>query len=85
MAGFFMHVTIPQPELMGVLALIETVDEQRSEKEGGVAIILDLDLFRAVEVPQDEDSIWTYFERLHVRKNDIFEACITDKARELFQ
>lgn len=84
-AGFFMHVTIPQPELKGSLALIETVDERRSDKGEGAAIILDLDLYRAVEVPQDEESIWAYFEQLHLRKNEVFEACITDKTRELFK
>lgn len=84
-AGFFMHVTVPLPELKGTLALIETVDERRSGKGEGPAIILDLDLFRAVEVPQDEESIWAYFEQLHARKNEVFEACITDKTRELFR
>ncbi|MBX7135700.1 MAG: TIGR04255 family protein [Fimbriimonadaceae bacterium] len=84
-AGFFMHVTVPLPELKGALALIETVDERRLDKGDGVAIILDLDLFRTADVPQDEESIWAYFEELHVRKNQVFEACLTDKTRELFQ
>ena len=83
-SGFFMHVTIPQLDLNGALNLIETLDEGSSEKVG-VAVILDVDLFRTVDVPQDEESIWDYFEQLHVRKNDVFEACITDKTRELFR
>jgi uncharacterized protein (TIGR04255 family) len=82
---FFMHVTVPQPALGGTLALVETVDERPSGKSSGPAIILDLDLFRTAAVPQDEESIWAYFEQLHARKNEVFEACITDETRELFK
>jgi uncharacterized protein (TIGR04255 family) len=84
-AGFFMHVTIPQPQIGGDLTLVETVDEQSSANTNGPAIILDLDLFRIVDVPQDEESIWAFFEQLHERKNEVFEACITDKTRELLR
>jgi uncharacterized protein (TIGR04255 family) len=85
MADFFMHVTIPQPEFGGALTLVETVDDRGADDSRGTAIILDLDLFRIAGVPQDEDSIWALFEQLHVRKNQVFEACITDAARELFR
>jgi len=85
MAGFFMHVMIPQPELDASLAIVETVDTQRSKDHGGVAIILDLDLFRTSNVPQDEDGIWEFFDKLHTRKNEVFESCITDMARGLFE
>jgi uncharacterized protein (TIGR04255 family) len=83
--GFFMHVTIPQPEIGGALTLVETVDDHPSSDASGPAIIVDLDLFRITDVPQDEDSVWASFEKLHVRKNEVFEACITDETRELFR
>jgi len=46
-------------------------------------IILDIDLF--VEQPEiaDEESLWGFFQKLRERKNLYFEACITDRTREL--
>jgi uncharacterized protein (TIGR04255 family) len=50
-----------------------------------IPIILDLDLF--VERPQvaNEEELWALFEKLRVRKNEYFEASITDKTRELIR
>jgi len=44
---------------------------------------LDIDLF--VEQPEiaDEESLWGFFQKLRERKNLYFEACITDRTREL--
>jgi uncharacterized protein (TIGR04255 family) len=47
--------------------------------------VLDLDFGREVNVPQTDDEIWTYVDNIRERKNMLFEACITDRARELFQ
>ena len=47
--------------------------------------MLDIDIFSDQDVPDDEDAIWEFFERLHVRKNEVFESCITDTSRKLFQ
>lgn len=33
----------------------------------------------------DEEGVWSFFEELHVRKNQIFEACLTDRTRELIR
>jgi uncharacterized protein (TIGR04255 family) len=51
---------------------------------GHASFILDLDLSREKEVPQRDDDLWALIERMREHKNRIFEACITDKARELF-
>jgi len=83
LAGFFMQLKLPQPDLQAQALINQTIAEPlRSEL---VSVILDIDVFRSVAVPQDEDSIWEFFEQLHVRKNLLFEACITDKTRRLFQ
>lgn len=69
---------------MGAYALLNQTSVP-SAREGAVSIILDVDLFRTADPPQDEDAVWEYFETLHQGKNDIFEACITPSTRELFQ
>jgi len=52
-----------------------------------LSVLLDIDLFREQlnwEASRD-DMIWDYVEKLHARENEIFEACITDKAREVIR
>jgi uncharacterized protein (TIGR04255 family) len=78
---FLMSLRLPQNDLRGWMVLNEALGPQKSP--GTVPIILDFDLF--VENPDipSEDGLWTLLERLRERKNIYFEACITDKTREL--
>lgn len=50
---------------------------------------LDFDFFREqfpVPWPADDDTqVWQYLEQLHVRKNEVFEASITDATRRLIR
>jgi uncharacterized protein (TIGR04255 family) len=36
-------------------------------------------------LPTEQDAIWAFVEDLRNKKNSVFEACLTDKARELFE
>jgi uncharacterized protein (TIGR04255 family) len=83
LSGFFMQLTLPQPDIRGTLVLNEAgVPSGRPEV---ASVVLDIDLFREEDVGQSEEWIWDYLESLRRRKNEIFEACITDRLRELFQ
>lgn len=79
-AGFFIQLQLPQRELQAMLVLTEAKVDGPSNK---LSILLDIDLFRDTDVPQSEDEIWQLLEKFHVRKNEIFEASITDKTRKL--
>ncbi len=81
--GYFMQLQIPMDDIRCKLLLNQTIAE--SPKEGCVSLILDIDLFRSEDIPKDEEGIWMFFETMHVRKNEVFEACITDRSRELFK
>ena len=35
--------------------------------------------------PQNDDAVYELINRIRVAKNRVFEACITDRARELFE
>ena len=83
MAGFFMQVRLPQEDIAAMLVLNQTIVPPPDSES--TSIILDLDLFRDQDVPQEDEAIWGYFAVLHARKNQIFEACITDRTREIFQ
>lgn len=82
-SGMFMQLTFPQTDISCTAILTEAFGNPTVPNN--VSVILDIDLFRDRDVPQDDPGIWEMFEVLHERKNAIFEACITDKTRELFQ
>ncbi len=83
LARFAMQLIIPQTDILSVLNLNQgMIDPGYVES---VTIILDIDLYREKEVPQTEHEIWDFFEVLHVRKNEAFESCLTDKTRSLFE
>ena len=48
------------------------------------SIVLDLDLSPQGDIPQRNDEIWEMINLMRGHKNNAFEMCITDKARELF-
>lgn len=82
MAGFFMQVQLPLDGIQATAVINQTIASPPDP--GTVPVILDIDIFRTTDVPQAEADIWTYFETLHDHKNEVFESCITEKARELF-
>lgn len=83
MSGFFLRVVIPQTDLKGQLLINQTIVP--SLKPDVASVVLDIDVFRDSDVPNAENEVWHYFELLRNRKNDVFEACITDRARELIR
>jgi uncharacterized protein (TIGR04255 family) len=83
LSGYVMQVLIPQVSFNGMLSLIlASVPAQRAET---VSINLDIDIYKESTSDFDSDEkIWSFLELLRDKKNEIFEGCITDRARELF-
>lgn len=78
---FLMNLHIHQPDLKGLLVFNEAMTPPKIPET--ISIVLDFDLF--VENPPitNEQELWAFFDKLRERKNLYFEACITDKTREL--
>lgn len=51
---------------------------------GHLAMVLDLDISRVYQAQPSDDELYSYISQARIKKNEIFEACITDKARDLF-
>lgn len=49
------------------------------------SILLDLDIAKEVNPPQRDEEIYVLLDKIRTKKNAAFEACITDRARELFR
>lgn len=83
LSGYFMRLVMPLEDLFGSAIVTETLVEPASPNV--VSIVLDIDVFRTYELPSTEDEIWALIEQLRDAKNKVFEGCITDEARKLFQ
>lgn len=83
-SGYVMQLLIPQKDFDGMLSLIQaTVPAQRPET---TSINLDIDIFKESSTDFDSDEkIWGFLDYLRDKKNEVFEGCITDRARDLFE
>lgn len=50
-----------------------------------LSLLLDIDVIRLQDVPQSDADLLAYVEQARITKNTIFESCITDASRGLFQ
>lgn len=82
LSGFFMQAQMPQLDLECMLVINETLVPQSDPAL--LPVILDFDLFREQVWQSDDDEVWTFLDQLRVRKNELFEASVTDAARKLF-
>lgn len=83
LSDYFMQLQIPQEDVGGTLVLIEAIIPP--SKDNFVSVLLDIDLFSNIVFSSTEDGLWNLLEAFRIRKNEIFEACITDKTRELLK
>ena len=85
--SFFMQVQLWQPDLECMLVINEA--PARSPEENIASIRLDLDLFEEryddPRQTRNDAEVWRYLDELRNRKNDVFEACITEETRRLIQ
>ena len=83
LSNYFMQLQIPQEDLKGMLILNQTIVPPPDADV--VSILLDIDLFREDDIPDKENEMWQFFEQLRIRKNEVFEACITERTRGLIR
>lgn len=49
------------------------------------SFLIDQDISREGQVPQKDEEIFALVNQIRVRKNHVFESCVTDAARSLFK
>jgi uncharacterized protein (TIGR04255 family) len=82
MANFGINAEIPIPE-SSVKVIINHAPVPSPLVQCN-SFLLDLDFSIEQELPANEKGLWEAVEGLRSLKNSVFEACITDKTRELF-
>jgi uncharacterized protein (TIGR04255 family) len=83
LSAYFMQLVIPLADIQGGSVINQTIIEPA--KPEVVSLVLDIDVFRTVDIPQNDADLWDLFEQLRKKKNEVFEACITEEARRLFR
>ena len=83
LSDYFMQLQIPQEDLDGMLLLNEAIISPLGDNV--ISVLLDINLFCNGNFPSEEDMHWNLLEKFRVRKNEVFEACITDKTRGLIK
>lgn len=48
------------------------------------SFVIDQDISKEIDPPQSEKDIHGLLQQIHLKKNQIFEACVSDRSRELF-
>ncbi|MCR4471070.1 TIGR04255 family protein [Burkholderia sp. SCN-KJ] len=83
--GCFMQLVMPQSDISdSASAVINFALEPQSEPDT-LSFLLDFDVFSACELTPSGDEVWDTLAQLRNRKNELFEASITDAARGLFK
>lgn len=52
---------------------------------GHSSFIIDQDIAKSIDAPQNNEDIYALLGHIRNRKNEIFESCITDRSRALFE
>jgi uncharacterized protein (TIGR04255 family) len=69
----------------GVNILVQSAIVQPPPLIDHVSLLLDIDASVEADLPTRIDGVWAVADKLRQAKNAVFEACITDDARRLFQ
>ena len=85
--GFFMQLQLWLSDLECSVVVNEASVPPPNEET--ISVMLDFDLFREQfekpwSIEQDEE-MWNFLDRLHVRRNEMFEASLTDQMKELLR
>ncbi len=80
--SFSTQIQMPQEDLECMLIINEVLVPHPDGKF--ITVTLDLDLFRHQNWESGDENIWSFLETLRHRKNEVFEASITQKAKEMF-
>ncbi len=79
--GLLMQLAIPQEDIGALVLLNEALIPPPNADTA--SILLDISLSRELETSVDEEELWNLLDQFRERKNKVFEACITERTRDL--
>ena len=79
--AYGIQIQFPFPEIEGKITI--NSGSVASPLLNHISLLFDQDISKEANVPQNEEGIYNLLQQIHLKKNAVFEACITDRAREL--
>jgi len=83
LTGYSVATQFPIPDIRCVITINSL--SVPSPLLGHAAFTVDVDIAREDDPPQNDVSLYALLNQIRVKKNEIFEACIKPRARELFK
>ena len=85
-ASFYTNIRLPDTNI-GAVANIQTIFEgvKIEDENTRTPIVLDIDVYKNINIPIESDRLWEEFMHLHDYKNAIFFNSLTKKCLELFK
>lgn len=83
--GCFMQLVMPQTDIAGNASAVVNFAIEPSPGPDKLSFLLDFDVFSTCELAPDSGKVWETLAQFRTRKNELFEASITDATRELFK
>ena len=80
--SYGIQVQIPYPEIEGKIIINSA--SVPSPLLNYASFMFDQDLVKEANIPQNDDGLYKLLIEIHAKKNAVFETCITERARELF-
>jgi uncharacterized protein (TIGR04255 family) len=80
--AYGIQTQLPYPEINGRITINSA--SVPSPLLNTSSFVFDQDIYTEINIPQTDDGLYKLLNQIHVKKNAVFEACITDRARELF-
>lgn len=80
--AYGIQTQLPYPEIEGRITINSA--SIPSPLLNHVSFLFDQDIHKETNVPQNDQGLYDLLNQIHVKKNAVFEACITDRTRELF-
>jgi uncharacterized protein (TIGR04255 family) len=83
LTGYFMQVQVPLKQISAGAQSIVNFGISRSDALDHVTVLLDFDLSLQTSLDIRSDEVWELLDAFRDKKNEMFEACITDATRRL--
>lgn len=85
LSNFLVQLVLPQPDIEAAAVL--NFQQVPPSRTGIVSVVLDIDLFREPLAwsPDDDTGVRSALDQLRERKNALFNACLTEEAKELIR
>jgi uncharacterized protein (TIGR04255 family) len=83
--GYFMQILLPQRDIDPECKCVINTGIEDSAVPDCMSVLFDVDVFVLHADGITTDAVWPLLERLRDRKNDIFEAAMTDEVRRIIK